>query len=120
MDGGMTIAMEEAAAIREDANGAEKPPWLIMAGIRIMPRAATVAGPEPEMAPKNMATTTQTMAMPPRTWPMQLSIKWTRRLEMPDSAMTFPESTKNGMARSRNFAMPENRLVGITDILSPA
>ena len=39
---------------------------------------------------------------------------------MPDSAMTFPESTKNGMARSRNFAMPENRFVGITDILSPA
>ena len=39
---------------------------------------------------------------------------------MPDSAMTFPESTKKGIASSRNFAMPENRFVGITDILSPA
>ena len=38
---------------------------------------------------------------------------------MPDSAITLPESTKNGIASSRNFAMPENRFVGITDILSP-
>ena len=65
MDGGITMAMEEAEAISEEAKGAEKPPWLIMAGIRMMPSAATVAGPEPEIAPKNMATTTQTMAMPP-------------------------------------------------------
>src|SRR5699024_7633976 len=83
MEGGMTMAMEEALAIREEAKGAEKPPRLIMAGIRMMPRAATVAGPEPEMAPKKQATITATMAMPPRRWPTQSSANATRRLEMP-------------------------------------
>ena len=102
----MTIAMDEAEAIRAEAKGAEKPPELTMAGIRMMPRAATVAGPEPEIAPKNMATMTQTMAMPPRWWPTQSSMKAIRRLEMPASAMMLPERTKNGMASSRNLDMP--------------
>ena len=114
MEGGMTMAMEEALAIREEAKGAEKPPRLIMAGIRIMPRAATVAGPEPEMAPKKQATMTATMAIPPRRWPTQSSAKATRRLEMPALAMMLPESTKNGMASSRNLAMPPYTLVGTT------
>ena len=120
MDGGITIAIEEAAAISDEANGAENLPWLTIAGIRIIPSAATVAGPDPEIAPKNIATTTQTMAIPPFWCPMQSSIKFTSLLEIPDSAMTLPERTKNGMARRRNFAMPEKRFVGITDILSPA
>ena len=114
MEGGMTMAMEEALAIREEAKGAEKPPRLIMAGIRIMPRAATVAGPEPEMAPKKQATITATMAMPPRRWPTQSSANATRRLEMPALAMMLPDRTKNGIASSRNFAMPLYTLVGTT------
>ena len=32
----------------------------------IRPSAATVAGPEPEIAAKKQETTTQTIAMPPR------------------------------------------------------
>ena len=114
MEGGMTMAMEEALAIREDAKGAEKPPRLIMAGIRMMPRAATVAGPEPEMAPKKQATITATMAMPPRRWPTQSSANATRRLEMPALAIMLPDRTKNGMASSRNLAMPLYTLVGTT------
>ena len=106
MEGGMTMAIDEAAAISAEAKGAEKPPELIMAGIRMMPRAATVAGPEPEIAPKNMATITQTMAMPPFWWPTQSSMKSIRRREMPASAITLPEMTKKGMASSRNLAMP--------------
>ena len=74
IEGGMTIAMEDAVAIMAEENGAEKPPRLIMAGIRMMPSAATVAGPEPEIAPKKQATTTHTMAIPPRRWPMQSSM----------------------------------------------
>jgi hypothetical protein len=105
MEGGITMAMDEAVAIMAEENAAEKPPRLIMAGIRMMPRAATVAGPEPEMAPKKQATTTQTMAMPPRRWPMQSSMNWTSRVEMPAFAMMLPESTKNGMASSRNLAI---------------
>ena len=115
----MTMAMDEAVAIMAEEKAAEKPPRLIMAGIRMMPRAATVAGPEPEMAPKKQATTTQTMAMPPLRWPMQSSMNWTRRVEMPALAMMLPESTKNGMASSRNLAMLLYTLVGTTDSLSP-
>ena len=102
-----------------EENGAEKPPRLIMAGIRMMPSAATVAGPEPEIAPKKQATTTHTMAMPPRRWPMQLSMNSTRRVEMPALAMMLPERTKNGIASSRNLAMPLYTLVGTTESLSP-
>ena len=90
-----------------------------MAGIRMMPRAATVAGPEPEMAPKKQATMTATMAMPPRRWPTQASAKATRRLEMPALAMMLPDSTKNGMANSRNLAMPLYTLVGMTVSAEP-
>lgn len=59
----MTIAIELDVAISAVANGAEKPPRSIMAGIRTIPRAATVAGPEPEIAPKKQATITHTMAI---------------------------------------------------------
>ncbi|MPM70144.1 hypothetical protein SDC9_117097 [bioreactor metagenome] len=106
MEGGMTMAIEEAVAIMAEEKGAEKPPRLIMAGIRMIPSAATVAGPEPEIAPKKQATTTHTMAMPPRRCPMQSSMNWTRRVEIPAFAMMLPDRTKNGIASSRNFAMP--------------
>ncbi|KAF5041217.1 hypothetical protein DSECCO2_525290 [anaerobic digester metagenome] len=106
MEGGMTMAMEDAVAIIAAEKGAEKPPRLIMAGIRMMPSAATVAGPEPEMAPKKQATTTHTIAIPPRRCPIQSSINSTRRVEMPAFAMMLPDSTKNGIASSKNFAMP--------------
>ena len=82
MLGGMTIAMELAVAINAVEKGAEKPPRSTMAGIRTAPRAATVAGPEPEIAPKKQATTTQTMAIPPLLCPTQVSTKRIRRLEI--------------------------------------
>ena len=63
--GGMTMAMELEVAISAVENGAEKPPCSTIAGISTAPRAATVAGPEPEMAPKKQATITHTMAIPP-------------------------------------------------------
>ena len=44
-----------------------------MAGIRTAPSAATVAGPDPEIAPKKQATITHTMAMPPLLCPTQVS-----------------------------------------------
>ena len=63
--GGMTIAMELEVAINAVEKAAEKPPRSIIAGIRTAPRAATVAGPEPEIAPKKQATMIHTFAMPP-------------------------------------------------------
>ena len=50
--GGMTMAIELEVAISAVENGAEKPPCSTIAGIRTAPSAATVAGPEPEIAPK--------------------------------------------------------------------
>ena len=109
--GGMTMAMELEVAINAVENGAEKPPCSTMAGISTAPRAATVAGPEPEMAPKKQATITHTMAIPPFLWPTQVSTNLISRLEIPAFAMMFPDSTKNGIARSRNLLIPEYMLV---------
>ena len=47
------MAIELAVAINAVANGAEKPPLSTIAGIGTAPNAATVAGPEPEIAPKS-------------------------------------------------------------------
>ena len=109
--GGMTMAMELEVAISAVENGAEKPPCSTIAGISTAPRAATVAGPEPEMAPKKQATITHTMAMPPFLCPTQVSTNLISRLEIPAFAMMFPDSTKNGIARSRNLLIPEYMLV---------
>ncbi len=105
--GGMTMAMELEVAISAVENGAEKPPCSTIAGISTAPRAATVAGPEPEMAPKKQATITHTMAIPPFLCPTQVSTNLISRLEIPAFAMMFPDSTKNGIARSRNLLIPE-------------
>ena len=64
-------------------NGAEKPPCSTIAGIRTAPSAATVAGPEPEIAPKKQATITHTMAIPPFLCPTQVSTKLISRFEIP-------------------------------------
>ena len=56
MLGGMTIDTELDVAISAVENGAENPPCSTIAGISTAPRAATVAGPEPEIAPKKQET----------------------------------------------------------------
>ena len=109
--GGMTMAMELEVAISAVENGAEKPPCSTMAGISTAPRAATVAGPEPEIAPKKQATITHTMAIPPFLCPTQVSTNLISRLEIPAFAMMLPDSTKNGIARSRNLLIPEYMFV---------
>ena len=103
--------MELAVAISAEEKAAEKPPCSIMAGIRTLPSAATVAGPEPEMAPKKQATITHTMAIPPRRCPTQVLTNLISRLEMPAFAMILPDNTKNGIASKRNLLIPEYILV---------
>ena len=104
-------SMELDVAIRAVENGALKPPRSTIAGIRTAPSAATVAGPDPEIAPKKQATITHTMAMPPLLCPTQVSTNLTSLLEIPAFAMIFPESTKNGIARRRNLLIPAYILV---------
>ena len=105
--GGMTIATELAVAINAVENGAEKPPCSTIAGIRTAPRAATVAGPEPEIAPKKQETITHTIAIPPFLCPTQVSTKSISLREIPAFAIIFPDNTKNGIARRRNLLIPE-------------
>lgn len=105
------MAMELDVAIIAVENGAENPPSSTMAGIKTAPSAATVAGPEPEIAPKKQATITHTIAMPPLLCPTQVLTNLMRRLEIPALAMIFPDKTKNGIASSRNLLMPEYILV---------
>ena len=111
MLGGMTMAMELDVAIRAVENGAENLPSSTIAGIRTAPRAATVAGPEPEIAPKKQATITHTMAIPPLLCPTQVFTNLISLLEIPAFAIIFPDNTKNGIANSKNLLIPEYTLV---------
>ena len=100
------MAMEDAEATMPVAKGALNFSRWTIAGIRITPSAATVAAPEPDMAPKKQATTTHTMAIPPRRWPSRASMNAISRSEMPARAIMLPESTKKGTDSSRYLPMP--------------
>lgn len=63
IDGGMMIPIAPAVDISA-AEEALSYPTRVIAGIMIMPSAATVAGPDPEIAAKKQETMTQTIAMP--------------------------------------------------------
>ncbi len=71
-----------------------------MAGTISMPTAAVVAGPEPEMAPKNTQASTVAMPSPPVTGPASASAMSTSRREMPAASISAPASTKAGSAMS--------------------
>ena len=88
-----------------------------MAGIRIMPSAATVAGPEPEIAAKKQATPTQTTISPPFIWPTQVCAKLIRRSEMPAFSMMVPPRIKNGIAISTNLLVDEETIRGSVVII---
>ena len=70
-----------------------------MAGIRIPPRAATAAAPEPEMAAKKQDVTTTTVIRPLLRCPTQVSAKRISFSEMPAYSMMAPARTKKGTAR---------------------
>ena len=65
-----------------------------------MPTAAVVAGPEPEMAPKNKQAITVATPRPPVMGPASDSAMSTSRREMPAASISAPASTKAGKAIS--------------------
>lgn len=65
-----------------------------------------IAGPEPEIAAKNMQAIVVTSARPPVTWPTSLLKRLSRRREMPPYIMKLPATTKNGIARSVKESRP--------------
>jgi hypothetical protein len=77
------------------------------------PMAETVAGPDPEMAAKNMQETTVTMASPPTMKFTRLSAKPTRRFEMPPYPIRDPASMKKGMARRGKESSPVKQVCAI-------
>ena len=64
------------------------------------PMAATVAGPEPETAAKNMHATTAAMPSPPGKSPATASERSVSFLEIPPLLMSVPARMKNGSASS--------------------
>ena len=70
------------------------------------PMAATVAGAEPDTAPKNMHAMTVTIPREPVTPPMIELAALTRRLDSPPVSMMVPEIMKKGRARLVKLATP--------------
>ena len=62
----------------------------------MVPMAATVAGAEPETAPKNMQAMTVTAPRAPVTLPMREFATATMRLDRPPPSMMSPASRKKG------------------------
>ncbi len=72
-----------------------------------MPTAAVVAGPEPEIAPKNMQANTAAAPRPPAAGPASSSAIWIRRRAMPASPIRAPARMNDGSAMSGNELMAE-------------
>ena len=102
MDGGMMIPIPPAVAIRADASPLLYPTE-VMAGMMIPPRAATVAGPDPEIAAKKHATSTHTKASPPLICPTNDWANLISFVEIPAFSIIFPAKIKNGIANNRNL-----------------
>ena len=78
------------------------------------PTAATVAGLEPEMAPKNSHVPTVVSARLPRTPPNMDCTQRISRSEIPPWPMTSPANRKKGTASSANLSMLPNIIWGTT------
>ncbi len=67
-----------------------------------IPTAAVVAGPEPEIAPKNTQASAVEIARPPGIGPTIFSAICTSRFEIPAASISAPARTKQGSAMSGN------------------
>ena len=79
----------------------------------LIARNATVAGAEPEMAPKKAQVATMTMAKPPVKCPKRESPRLTRRLERPPPSIRAPARIKKGTAIRGKESQEVNMLVAI-------
>ena len=66
--------------------------------------AATVAGPEPDIAAKKHATSTHTRASPPLTCPTKDWANAISLVEIPAFSIMFPAKMKNGYRQEQEFA----------------
>ena len=82
--------------------------FFTIAGIRIDPKAAVVATPEPEMAAKNMDVTTTTIPKPPVNEPTKALANRTNRVAIPPFSINVPAKMKNGIAINGNESIDVN------------
>lgn len=73
--------------------------------MRTAPTAAASAGPEPEMPPRIMHTSTAATASPPARLPTMLSASRTRRAATPERSKIMPARMNTGSAISGYFAI---------------
>jgi hypothetical protein len=96
--GGIMTPMVPAAAVIAVAN-----PSLycfsFIDGIIKEPIAETVAGPDPDIAAKNMQANIVTKANPPVIQPTKLSAKLTNLLDIPQLYIKLPAKIKKGIAK---------------------
>ena len=81
-----------------------------------MPRAATVAGPLPDIAAKKQQTITHTIASPVLLWPTIVLANSISFSDMPACSIIFPAIIKNGIANNENLLDEENTFIGIISI----
>ena len=75
-------------------------------GIMNEPIAETVAGPEPEIAAKNIQARTVTIASPPVMNPTKASARLTSLREIPPPHISAPARIKNGIASNGKESRP--------------
>lgn len=84
-----------------------------------MPTAAVVAGPEPEMAPKNRQAITVAADRPPVKGPARLSATLIRRRDRPAASINAPARMNAGSAISGNDPTEDHAICTILIGLSP-
>jgi hypothetical protein len=87
-------------------------PFFLMAGIRMLPKAAASATADPDISAKNMEVTIFTMASPPRINPTRALAKSINLREIPAEFIKLPVRTKRGMAKRGKLSAPLNNLKG--------
>jgi len=111
IEGGMMMPIPPETA-ESAAEKLQSYPARTIAGIRISPRAATSAGPEPEIPAKKTAVIIPTIPRPPGTFPTIESARSIRRFEMDECPRTIPAKIKNGMASRVNESDDPNSIWG--------
>src|SRR5438094_8835985 len=102
MLGGMMMASDAATEVSPAVNAAACP-FATMAGMMMLPIAATSATAEPEISAKNIEEATLTLPNPPRICPTTGEAMLMMRKEMPAELMMPPARMNSGMASSGNL-----------------
>ena len=109
----MLGGMRRETALLEVTKPSEKfllYPHLRRIGYIKEPMATTVAGLDPEIAPKNMHAKIAVRARPPRKWPTRHSARFSTRLDNSPLAAILAVKIKKGMDIIAKLSTPANIL----------